>query len=99
MGSRKIRIEPAVAENIAAIALYIESKGLVATAEKFADDVYDYIASIADTRKSYHLCKEPTRLALGYKCISYKKKYTLVFIESAKELIVCEFISSKLIRW
>lgn len=39
MGSRKIRVEPAAAESIAAIALYIESKGMVATAEKFADDV------------------------------------------------------------
>ncbi|MBK9382671.1 MAG: hypothetical protein IPN39_15275 [Chitinophagaceae bacterium] len=99
MGSRKIRIEPAAAENIAAIALYIESKGLLATAEKFADNVYDYIIKMADARKSYHLCKEPVRLALGYKCLPYKKKYTIVFIESADELIICEFISSKLIHW
>jgi plasmid stabilization system protein ParE len=99
MGSRKIRVEPAAAENIAAIALYIESKGMLATAEKFADDVYDYITSMADIRKSYHVCKEPTWLALGYKCVSYKKKYTIVFIESEDKLIICEFISSKLIHW
>jgi plasmid stabilization system protein ParE len=73
MGSRKIRIEPAAAENIAAIALYIESKGMVATAEKFADDVYDYIISMADIRKSYHVCKEPTRLALGINVLHIKK--------------------------
>ena len=76
MGSRKIRVEPAAAENIAAIALYIESKGMVATAEKFADDVYDYIIGLADTRKSYHICKEPSRMALGYKprlCIRKKE--------------------------
>ncbi len=99
MGSRKIRIEPAVAENIAAIALYIESKGMVATAEKFADAVYDFISACADTRKSYRVCKEPSRKALGYKCISYKKKYTIVFIESADEIIICEFVSSKMIHW
>ena len=28
-----------------------------------------------------------------------KKKYTVVFIESDDELIICEFISSKLIYW
>jgi hypothetical protein len=72
---------------------------MLATAEKFADDLYDFIIGMADTRKSYHTCKEPVRFSLGYKCLSYKKKYTLVFIESAKELIICEFISSKLIRW
>jgi plasmid stabilization system protein ParE len=99
MGSRKIKVRKAAAENIAAIALFIESKGMVATAEKFADNVYDYIESLADTRKSYHVCKEPSRRRLGYKCIPYKKKYTIVFIESADELIICEFISSKLIHW
>ena len=99
MGSRKIRVEPAAAESIAAIALYIESKGMVATAEKFADDVYDYILGMADVRKSYHTCKEPLRRTLGYKCLSYKKKYSIVFIESANELIICEFVSSKLIYW
>ena len=83
MGRRKIRIEPAAAENIAAISLYIESKGMVATAEKFAHDIYDYIIGMADSRKSYHLCKEPSRLTLGYKCVSYKKKYTIVLIESS----------------
>ena len=99
MGSRKIRIKPTAAESIAAIALFVEAKGLVATAEKFADNVYDYILKLADTRKSYHKCKEPVRAALGYKCIPYKKKYTIVFIESETELIICEFISSKLIHW
>jgi plasmid stabilization system protein ParE len=99
MGSRKIKVRPAAAENIAAIALYIESKGMVAIAEKFADDVYNYILALADARKSYHKCKEPARAALGYKCIPYKKKYTIVLIESEAELIICEFISSKLIYW
>jgi plasmid stabilization system protein ParE len=99
VGGRKIKVRPAAAENIAAVALYIESKGMVTTAEKFADDVYDYIITLADIRKSYHKCKEPARATLGYKCIPYKKKYTIVFIESEDELIICEFISSKLIYW
>ncbi len=99
MGRRKVRIRRTAAENIAAIALYIESKGMVATAEKFADNVYNYIDRLADTRKSYRSCKEPSRAVLGYKCIPYKKKYTIVFIELKVELIICEFISSKLIYW
>jgi hypothetical protein len=40
-----------------------------------------------------------TRNSLGYKCTPYKKKYTIVFIETATELIICEFIPSKLIYW
>ena len=41
MGRRKIVVKQEEAENIAAIG-YIESQGMLATAEKFADDVYDY---------------------------------------------------------
>lgn len=99
MGPRKIIVKQTAADNIAAIAWYIESKGLIATADKFADDVYDFFIKIANKLKSHPICRDPNRARLGYKCISYKKKYTIVFIESESELIICEFISSKLIHW
>ena len=99
MGLRKITVKQSAAENIAAIAWYIESKGLVATAEKFTDNVYDYFIKLANTKISYAVCRESGRAALGYKCVPYKKKYTIVFIETETELIICEFISSKLIYW
>jgi hypothetical protein len=99
MGRRKIIVKQTAAENISAIAWYIESKGLIATANKFVDGVYDYLTKMADKRRSYPICREPERAQLGYKCIPYKKKYTIVFIESDTELIICEFVSSKLIYW
>lgn len=99
MGRRKITIKQSAAENIAAIAWFIESKGMIATANKFTDAAYDYFITLADNLKSYPLCREPQRAAAGYKCISYKKKYTIVFIEHDTEIIICEFISSKLIYW
>ena len=99
MGIRKVTIKKSVAENIAAIAWYIESKGMIATAEEFSDSVYDYFTRLADDRKSYAICKEPVRAESGYKCVPYKKKYTIVFIESETELLICEFVSSKIIRW
>ena len=99
MGRRKIIVKQTAADNIADIAWFIESKGMIATADKFTDDVYDAFLKLADERKSFSICREPERAALGYKCIPYKKKYTIVLIESDKELIICEFISSKLIYW
>jgi hypothetical protein len=99
MGYRKVIVKQSAAENIAAISWYIESKGLIITADKFIDEVYNYFLRLSDKKKSYAICREPTRAILGYKCISYKKKYTVVFIESDDELIICEFISSKLIVW
>jgi len=99
VGRRKITVKETVAISIAEVAWYIESKGLIATAEKFADDVYDFFIKLSDSRKTHAICRDPERALLGYKCISYKKKYTIVFLETVEELIICEFIPSKNIHW
>lgn len=46
MGRRKVIVKQTATDNIAAIAWYTESKGLVTTADKFADDVYDYLINL-----------------------------------------------------
>jgi hypothetical protein len=61
MGQREIIIKESVADGIAEIAWYIESKGLVATAEKFADAVYDFFIKLSDSRKVHALCRDPQR--------------------------------------
>jgi plasmid stabilization system protein ParE len=99
MEQREIIVKESVAESIAAIALYIEAKGMPVTALKFSNAVYDFIEKLATTKKSYHPCIEPIRKKLGFKCIVYKKKYTIVLIEYDNEIVICEFISSKLIKW
>lgn len=99
MVRRKVVVKQTAADNIAAIAWFIESKGLLSTANKFTDETYDFFIKLGDKLRAYPICREPHRALLGYKCISYKKKYTIVFIESDSEIIVCEFVSSKLIHW
>ncbi len=99
MGSRKVTVKESVAESIAVVAWYIESKGMVKTAENFADAVYDCFIKLSDSRRGYALCRDPERALMGYKCISYKRKYTIAFIETDDELIICEFIPSKSIYW
>ena len=99
MGSRKIIIKQSTADSVAEIAWFVEQKGMLKTAEKFSDDVYDFIFILSKSIKFYPNCKEPIRLALGYKCIPHKKKFTIVFIETDIEIIVCEFLPSKLVYW
>jgi hypothetical protein len=53
MGSRKISVQQRAADNIAAIAWFIESKGMVATAEAFADKVYDFFLQMGNSLKEY----------------------------------------------
>lgn len=73
--------------------------GMVKTAENFSDSIYDFIETFTDSRKSYRICADLKRAILGLKCVNYGKKYTLSFIETHSEIIVCEFISSKMIWW
>lgn len=61
MGIRKVIVKQSAAEGIAAIAWFIESKGMIATADKFTDDTCDHFIKLADNRKSYPLCKEPSQ--------------------------------------
>lgn len=99
MGKRRIIVKKSAAESIAQVAWFIESKGLVVTAEKYVDLIYDFIDKLADTKKSFPYCRDQARKQFGYKCITFKRKYSVVFIESETEIIVCEFIPSKLIFW
>ncbi len=46
-----------MANSIAQVAWYIESKGLANTAELFADEVYDFISKIANAHKEHLLLK------------------------------------------
>ena len=98
MGQREVIAKQSVADRIAEIAWFIESKGMVATAEKFADNVHDFFLKLSDSRK-HAPCRDTERAIIGYKCIPYKRKYTVVFLESDDELIICEFLPSKNIYW
>jgi hypothetical protein len=98
MGRRKVTVSKSAAESIAAIAWFIESKGMVATAENFADSVYDFFVKISNNLVTYAVCRDKARASLGLKCLPYKKKYTVVFWESEKELLIHEFTLSKRIH-
>lgn len=99
MGQRKITVKHSVARSIAEASWFIESKGLVTTAERFSDSVYDFIETLADDKKSYRRCKDSKRALLGLKCVTFHKKYSITFIETDSEITICEFIPSKLIWW
>ena len=99
MGFREVVIRQSVIDDLADIAWFIESKGMPQTAKQFVDETYDFLGSLVKSDRSFATCREPDRKLIGYKCVVYKKKYTIVFIETDRELIICEFIPSKRIYW
>lgn len=84
MGVRKITVKQSVAESIAAIALYIESKSMVATAEKFSDNVYDYFIKLADTKKFIRFVLNHTDLRLGINVFLIRKNIRLFSLKQKR---------------
>jgi hypothetical protein len=98
VGKRKIKVKQSAADSIAKIAWFIESKGMLHTAEKFSESAYDFFERFSDERMVHKICSDEKRRIVGLKCIPYKKKYTVVFLETDMEVIITEFIPTKLIH-
>jgi hypothetical protein len=96
MGKRKVTVlEPAI-EEVARIALFIEGEGLPKTAKKFVDDAFIFFTSLADDRIIHRPCKHPpTWRALNLRCINFRKKYVVSYLDNQNEIIVCEFALQK----
>ena len=98
MGKRKVTIlEPAI-EEVARIALYIEGEGLPKTAKKFVDDAFVFFETLSDERLIHRPCKHPAWKGLGLRCVNFRKKYVVSYLDNANEIIVCEFALQKLLK-
>ena len=95
MGKRKVTIlEPAV-EEVARIALFIEAEGLPRTAKKFVDDAFAFFSSLSDERFVHRPCSRPAWKALNLRCVNFRKKYVVSYLDNKSEIIVCEFALQK----
>jgi hypothetical protein len=99
MGKTKIIFLDTFIENLSSVSLYIESNGLPKTAILYKEKVFDFIEKIDFDTIDFQYCRDATRSKLGLKCIPYNKKYTIIFYQFEMEVLITEFISSKLIHW
>jgi hypothetical protein len=98
MGKRKVSILEPAATSLAEVSWFIESKGLPQTAKKFIDEAFAFFAKLADNRIEHKACTYNKWKQLGYRCISYKKKYTIAYLSLQHEIVICDFVSSKLLK-
>ena len=96
MGKRKVNILEQTATSIAAIAFFIEGNGMPLTAKKFVDEVFNFFETISTDTVSNRLCGYKRWRSLGYECVHYKK-YVVAYLSLSKEIIICDFVSSKLL--
>lgn len=99
MGKRKVSILEPAASAVAEIAFFIESEGLPQTAKKFIADVFEFFETLSDDITVHKPCKYELWQRLNYRCVPYKKKYSIAYLSMKDEIVICEFISSKLIHW
>jgi len=97
MGKRKVSILEPAATAVAEIAFFIEGKGLPQTAKKFVAEAFRFFERLSDDRIEYRTCSYEAWEKLGYRCVTYKKKYVVAFLSLKNEIVVCEFISAKLL--
>ncbi|MDQ6609139.1 MAG: hypothetical protein M3Y85_04900 [Bacteroidota bacterium] len=97
MGKRKIKILETAASAVAEVSFFIEGKGLPKTAKKFVDDAFEFFDTLADERLEHHRCTYQKWKDLNYRCVTYKK-YVIAYLSLQKEIVICNFVASKLLR-
>ncbi len=98
MGKRKVSILEPAAIAVAEVAFFIESKGLQQTARKFVDEAFTFFDKLSDDSIEHMKCRNRRWKRLGYRCITYKKKYVVAFLSLENEIVICDFVPSKLFR-
>ncbi|MFM9911296.1 MAG: hypothetical protein ACKVOW_18300 [Chitinophagaceae bacterium] len=98
MGKRKVSILEPAATAVAEIGYFIESKGLPQTAKNFVDRAFDFFKTLSDNRVEHRPCSNEAWRNLNYRCIIFKKKYIVAFLSLQNEIVICEFVSAKLLK-
>jgi plasmid stabilization system protein ParE len=98
MGKKQVTILDSATDGVAEAAFFIEGKGLPETAKRFVDDVFAFFEKLSDKAVKHHPCTYPLWKNLNYRCVAYKK-YTVAYLFLKTEIVICEFVPSKLIHW
>jgi hypothetical protein len=99
MGKRKVTILDIASDAVAEVAYYVEGKGMPQNAKKFVDEAFEFLDSLGDERIVHHPCTYPLWKSLNYRCVTYKKKYTVAYLCLKDEIVISEFVPAKLIYW
>jgi len=97
VGKRKVTILDTAVESVAKVALFIEGKGMPETAKRFVDNAFVFFDELSNERQVHRPCRHLTWKKLTYRCATFRKKYTVAYLEHSKEIIICEFALTKLV--
>lgn len=68
------------------------------TAKKFVDEAFGFFSRLSNDRIVHKVCSHQPWQDLNYRCVNYKKKFTIAYLLFDEEIIICEFVISKFIH-
>jgi hypothetical protein len=98
LAQRKVTILEKAAEEVAYIAYFIEGEGLPRTSKKFVDDVFIFFQKLGSSQMRHRPCRFHIWKEEGYRCATFKKKYTVAYLDLEQEVIICDFVPHKLLK-
>lgn len=98
MGKRKVNILEPASTSVAEIAYFIESEGMPQTARRFVDQAFEFFAKLSDDLFVHKPCTYEQWRRQNYRCVK-NKKYVVAYLSMKSEIVICEFVSAKLIHW
>ena len=98
MGKRKITILDTVVDEIARTAFYIEGQGLPQTAKRFVDEAFHFFERLSLEKITHRPCSYQPWKLLNYRCTNFRKKYSVAYLDSSEEIIICDFALQKLLN-
>jgi plasmid stabilization system protein ParE len=97
VGKRKITILDAAVNGLAEIAYFIDGKGMPQTAKKFVDEAFEFFQQLSDERIVHRPCRYAPWYELTYRCVTFRKKYSVAYLVHSNEIVICEFVLTKLL--
>lgn len=98
MGQREVIILAPAVDAVSKIAIFIEGEGLPETAKKFVAEAFSFFATLSDERVIHHPCRHETWNLLNYRCVNFRKKYVVAYLDNEDEIIICDFALQKLLK-
>jgi hypothetical protein len=98
VAQRKVTILDKAVQEVAHVAYFIESKGLPETAKKFVGEAFQYFEKLGEDSIKHRPCKYLPWKIEGFRCVTLKKKFTIAFIDTQREIVIVDFSSVGILK-
>ncbi len=97
MARRRVTILTKAVDEVAYYGYFIESVGMPTSAKRFIDDCFEAFSKLANKKVTHRPCRHAPWQILGYRCVTFRKKYVIAYLETKSEIVICDFTLQKLL--